>query len=104
MSEQRARPAVVEFLSGLFSGIGIILLTLLLVILAAGTLERFWPFRDNEAHFIAVLWTVLAFGMGVFIFRRRAPEHRGSSFTAGLVTAAALFLLLDSACWNFSFG
>jgi hypothetical protein len=98
--EQRERPALLEFLSGLFAGIGIILLTLLLIILAGNALSRFSPFRGS--HGLAALWAVLAFAMGLFVFRRRAPEHRRSSFTAGLVTAAALFLLLDAACWNFT--
>jgi hypothetical protein len=102
--EQRQRPAVLEFLAGLFAGLGIILLTLLLMLVAMSMLERVWPFRGSESHFTAALWAVLAFGMGVFIYCRRAPEHRRSSFTAGLVTSAALFLLLDAACWNFRLG
>jgi len=89
--EQRERPAVLEFLSGLFSGIGIILLTLLIAILATSTLEKVLPYRDRtDAHMVAFVWAVLALGLGLLV-------------SAGLVTAAALFLLLDSACWNFSF-
>jgi hypothetical protein len=53
---------------------------------------------------MAVQWAVLAFAMGIFVFLRRAPKRRRSSFTAGLVTAAALFLLLDAACWNLHLG
>jgi hypothetical protein len=99
--EQHQRPTVLEFLAGLFAGIGIILLTFLIMILASIVLAKIWPFRGSENHFMAALWAVLALAMGVFAFRRRAPEHRRSSFTAGLITAAALFLLLESACWNF---
>ncbi len=104
MFEQRERPAVLEFLSGLFSGIGIILLTLFFALLASTPLERLLPYRGDERHFVAVLWAFLAFGIGFLIFLRRAPVHRRSSFAAGFVTAAALFLLLDAACWNFTFG
>lgn len=105
MSEQRERPAVLEFLSGLFSGIGVILVTLFFVILASGFVEEILPFGGrNEMHFVAVLWAVLAFGIGFLIFLRRGLVHRRSSFAAGFVTAAALFLLLDAACWDFTFG
>ena len=104
MSEQRQRSTLLEFLSGLFAGIGIILLTLLLMILALNFLGQNSPFRVGGNHAFAALWAVLAFALGFFVFRRRPPEHRRSSFTAGLATAAALFLLLDSACWNFTFG
>jgi hypothetical protein len=102
MFEQRERPAVLGFLAGFFTGIGVILLTFLLMFGAANTLDRFWRFRGSGNHFAAALWAVLAFAIGLLVFRRRAPEHRRSSFTAGLVTAAAVFLLLDAACWNFA--
>jgi len=102
--EQRQRPAVLEFLSGLFAGIGIILLTFLLTILAADSLVKIRPLRAGGNHATAALWAVLAFGLGFLVLRYRPPEHRRSSFNAGLVTAAALFLLLDAACWNFTFG
>ncbi len=105
MLERRQTPAVLEFLSGLFSGIGIILLTLLIAILATGFVEKVLPYRRrNEMHMVAVVWALLAFGLGLLVFRLRPPPHRRSSFSAGLVTAAALFLLLDSACWSITFG
>ncbi len=105
MLEQRERPAVLEFLSGLFSGIGIILVTLFFAILATGFVEKVLPYGGgNETHIVAVVWAVLAFGVGLLVFRYRPPQHRQPSLSAGLVTAAALFLLLDSACWSFTFG
>ena len=99
--QQPKRPAILEFLSGLFAGIGVILLTLLLALFSMGLFEKLLPIRGSaEMHFVAVAWALLAFGLGVFVFRKRAPQHRQSSFTAGLVTAAALFLLLDAPCWG----
>jgi apolipoprotein N-acyltransferase len=100
--EQRQRPPALEFLAGLFAGLGIILLTFLIMVLASFILARIWTFRGSGNHATAAIWAVLAFAMGLFLFRRRAPEHRRSSFTAGLVTAAALFLLLNAACWDFT--
>lgn len=100
MSEQvpeRRRWALLEFLSGLFAGIGIILLTLLVAVVIGSGL----PGRAQTPVFVLV-WLLLGGGLGVLVYRHRGREHRRSSFTAGLVTAAALFLLLLSACWNFS--
>ncbi len=103
MFEQKQRPAVLEFLSGFFAGIGIILLTLLLTILLGFMLDASTPlFRSGGSHFAAVLWAVLALGIGALVFRHRGQQHRQSSFTAGLVTAAAVFFLLDAACWSFT--
>jgi hypothetical protein len=100
--DELKRSSVIEFLAGLFSGIGIILLTWLFVILAAAPLEKVLPFRiRNEMHRVAIVWALLAFGLGFLAFRYRTPRHRQASFSAGLVTATALFLLLVSVCWNF---
>jgi uncharacterized membrane protein len=101
-SEEPKRSAVLEFLSGLFSGIGIILLTLLFAILAAAPLEKILVRGRGETHMVAIVWALLAFGLGLLAFRYRTARHRQASFSAGLVTAAALFFLLESACWNFS--
>src|SRR5260370_32014877 len=70
-----------------------------------GSWRKFCPYGGgNETHIVAVVWAVLAFGVGLLVFRYRPPQHRQPSFSAGVVTAAALFLLLDSACWSFTVG
>lgn len=102
MLEYKERPAVLEFLSGLLAGIGIIILTWLLTIFMAVLLESLPHFSDIEIQFSAVLWVVLAFALGVFAFLKRDWAHRRSSFSAGLLTSVPLLLLLASACWSFS--
>lgn len=73
--------------------------------MTAAALEKVLPFRGRgETHMVATVWVLLAFGLGFLIFRYRTARHRQASFSAGLVTAVALFLLLFSACWNFSMG
>ena len=103
--DEPKRSSVIEFLAGLFSGIGIILLTWLFAILAAAPLEKVLPFRGrSETHMVAIVWALLAFGLDFLVFRYRTPRHRQASFSAGLVASTGLFLLLVSACWNFSMG
>lgn len=94
---ERQRWALLEFLSGLFAGIGIILLTLLVAIVVTSSYRG--PAQTKMA---ALVWLLLVGGLSMLVYRHRGREHRRSSFTAGLVTAAALFLLLLSACWNSS--
>jgi hypothetical protein len=99
------RPAALEFLSGLFSGIGLILLTWLATVLTLSTFQNYLPHHPSDGpHRIAVLWAVLALGLGFLLFQYGVRHKRQSSFIAGLVTAGALFLLLDAACWSFTFG
>jgi high-affinity Fe2+/Pb2+ permease len=104
--EERKRPAALEFLSGLFFGIGLILLTWLAAVLTLSTFQNYLPHYgpSDGPHRIAVLWAVLAFGLGFLLFQFGVRHKRQSSFVAGLVTAGALFLLLDAACWSFTLG
>jgi hypothetical protein len=103
VTEQRERPAVLEFLSGLFAGIGVILLTFVITWFTTAGLEKILRYRGREVHLMALIWAILALGSGYLIFLYGMRQNRATSFTAGLVTAAALFLLLDAACWNFTF-
>ena len=98
------RSPTLQFFAGLFSGVGIILATLVALLLSLGLFEKWILSRGlSEAHFLAVVWAVLALGWGLFVFRKASAQRRPSTFHAGLLVAAALFLLLDSACWGFSF-
>ena len=109
MSEQltvppeRPRSPFAEFVTGFLAGIGALLLTWLLTLWLSDSLLKTTGF-DSKIHVFAVTWAALFLGCGFLIEFVRRREERSSVFVAGLLTSAAIFLLLDAACWNFSLG
>ena len=89
--EKPKRSPTLEFIAGFASGIGAGLAMFVLTLLFASML--------GSVHAFAVVWGMLSLALfGYLAFSTR--DTRASVFRAGLVTAFAVIMLLDVACWN----
>ncbi len=101
----REMPSWLEFVFGFVAGIGAVLGMWVLSVFVLGVVGRAMS-QDKTfsgTHGFAAIWGILSvFLFGYVLLRTR--DSRPSVFRAGLLTAFALFLLMDAACWNLRIG
>jgi K+-sensing histidine kinase KdpD len=97
---ERGTPSWLEFVFGFVAGIGAVLGMWVLSVFVLGVVG---PKTFSGIHAFAAIWGILSVFLFGYVFLRTRDSHP-SVFRAGLLTAFALFLLMDAACWNLHIG